>query len=330
MSNGISHELLQGAKMHQDKAFREAEAIYLDVLAQNPQDSDAHHLLSMLEFDLQNYAQSLEYAHKAIAINPTVSHYYVSLAQALEKTGDLENALLAYMQALKLDPYQIDAYFSAASLYIASMRTDVAIALYEQAFSLFPDDLELLITLAKVYHYEQNLAKATELYEKALQIKPDLIEALSGLSETALAQGDIKKALINLTYASKISQDPELINYLAKLYVQIGLVEKGIEVYNEYLQESPNNAEGCFNFANFLYHQNQIEEALTWYLKSFELAPPLPEARQKWVNRGIQLLQFGMKTVRRFKEMSLKPFSNNAIQSLVTDKDATQECTPHA
>jgi Tfp pilus assembly protein PilF len=201
------------------------------------------------------------------------------------------------------------------------MRTDVAIGLFEQALNLFPDDLELLITLANLYHYEQNAAKATALYEKALQIKPDEIKALSGLSESALAQGDIKKALINLTYASKISPDPELINHLAKLYVQIGLVEKGKEVYTEYLQESPNNAEGCFNFANFLYHQNQIEEALTWYLKSFELAPPLPEARQKWVNRGIQLLQFGMKTVRRFKAMFLKP---------ITEKDASQECISNA
>lgn len=330
MSNGISHELLKGAKKHQDKSFREAEAIYLDVLVQNPQNSDAYHLLSVLEFDLQNYDQSLEYAHKAIAINPKVSHYYVSLAQALEKTGNAESALQSYREALKLDPYQIDAYFSAASLFIASMRTDEAITLYEQALSIFPDDLELIITLAKIYHYEQNPVKATELYEKALQIKPDDVNALSGLSEVALALGDIKKALINLTYASKISQDPELINHLAKLYAQIGLVEKGTEVYNEYLQESPNNAEGCFNFANFLYHQNQIEAALTWYLKSFELAPPLPEARQKWVNRGILLLQFGMKVVRRFKQVSLKRSANKATQSIVTKVEASQECAPHA
>jgi tetratricopeptide (TPR) repeat protein len=82
-----------------------AEAIYRQVLAVEPGNADATHLLGMIAQASGRLAEAVDLMQRAIGRAPRVPHYHANLANALRDSGRTADAIAAYEHAISLgDP----------------------------------------------------------------------------------------------------------------------------------------------------------------------------------------------------------------------------------
>jgi tetratricopeptide (TPR) repeat protein len=83
--------------------LKQAEAILLKVIEDNPQSMDAHRKLMGVYLLQQDYSRSIRIMQDAITLSPEDPKLFISLAFLYEHSGSLEFAEAMVDQALKLD-----------------------------------------------------------------------------------------------------------------------------------------------------------------------------------------------------------------------------------
>ncbi len=82
----------------------QAASIHAQILARDPENGDALHLLGTLEIDRGNLAEAERLLRRVVACYPSVSAFRASLAKALHRLGRADEAIGHAAQALAGDP----------------------------------------------------------------------------------------------------------------------------------------------------------------------------------------------------------------------------------
>ncbi len=82
---------------------------------------------------------------------------------------DYENAVIAYEEALEIDPYCLDAYLGLSDAYMALGQQDKAIEIMEQAKAMLPDSVEVYVSLAQLYASQEKLDLVVSTLEAGIQ-----------------------------------------------------------------------------------------------------------------------------------------------------------------
>src|SRR4051812_10900070 len=104
--NPLLHE---GVAHHQAGRLAEAERCYRAVLAADPRQPDALHLLGVVAYQVNQWQPAVELISRAIAIRSDVAMYYNNLGNALRGAGEREAASAAYERAVDLQPGYAEA-----------------------------------------------------------------------------------------------------------------------------------------------------------------------------------------------------------------------------
>lgn len=81
---------------------------------------------------------------------------------------DYENAIIAYEDALKLDPYCLDAYLGLSDVYLALGDTDKAIEIMQQAKEMMPESVEIYESLAQIYASQNQMELMVSILEEGI------------------------------------------------------------------------------------------------------------------------------------------------------------------
>jgi predicted O-linked N-acetylglucosamine transferase (SPINDLY family) len=135
----LEQQLKSGLSHHQAGRLAEAERIYRQVLAQQPDHADALHLLGVLAGGAGRTDAALELVRRAIAIWPTGASYHCTLGNVLRTRGQLDQACASYRQAIRLRPDFAEAHCNLGNVLKDMRQFDEAIAAFRQAIRLQPD-----------------------------------------------------------------------------------------------------------------------------------------------------------------------------------------------
>lgn len=83
---------------------------------------------------------------------------------------DYENAIIAYEEALEIDPYCLEAYLGLADAYMALGQQDKAIEIMEQAKSMMPDSVEVYVSLAQLYASRNEIGLVVSTLEEGIRV----------------------------------------------------------------------------------------------------------------------------------------------------------------
>src|SRR5438552_17580859 len=89
---------------HRAARLAEAETIYRQILAQEPNHADALHFLGIIAQQVGRNNVAVDFFRRAIAANPAVADYHGNLGIALTGLGQLDEAISAYRSAMHLRP----------------------------------------------------------------------------------------------------------------------------------------------------------------------------------------------------------------------------------
>ena len=117
LNQTVNPDLLQGIKLHTNKNFKEAEALYNRALLSEPTNYEALRHLGILCQDLKEYERAYNYFMQALKTNPKGFQALSNLAtiHMLNKNYDLAHKCL--MNSFKINSNYVPTINNLASYY---------------------------------------------------------------------------------------------------------------------------------------------------------------------------------------------------------------------
>jgi predicted TPR repeat methyltransferase len=200
----------------------------------------------------------------------------VTVALALQRAEQWTAAADIYRSVLEVAPDHADALHFSGVLAHQQARSEHAVALIERSLELVPDRADWHSNLGVVLQDRLRLDEAVGAYRRAITLDPDHANAHSNLGVVLRATGDLIGA--EAAYRAAIGADPEhadayhnlgvLLNaqkrsheaavcfsrvitlrpkhaearrLLALAHCNLGEVDKAVEIFEDWLQEEPEN-----------------------------------------------------------------------------------------
>ena len=146
---------------------------FKQVIALEPNNSDAHYYLGMTYIDLDQRQNAKEILLKTLQFNKEYKGIYLQLGLIAESEGEHDKAISHFEKELEIDSESVTAYQRLGDLY-SNYSTDFGRAkeTLEKALELQPNHVSTLLSYASTLYYLDRLGAATEQFEIVIQLKP--------------------------------------------------------------------------------------------------------------------------------------------------------------
>lgn len=134
-------------------------------------------------------------ARRALADDESVAERWHALGYALDAQGRIDEALSAYLRAVRLDPGASRARSSAAYLMTVRGRLNDALRLDLEGLESDSRSLYAELQIARTLRLLGDERRARAFEARALLLNPDHPVVLAGLAEAGLSRGDPQAAL---------------------------------------------------------------------------------------------------------------------------------------
>ena len=166
---------------HQAGRLAEAEMLYRQVLAREPDHAGALHLLGVLAAQVRQFDVAVDLIGHAIRVRPDSAEAHYNLGTSLQGAGRFAEAIAAHRQAIRLKPDLLQAYNNLANALRETGQLDEAIEVFHQAIRLKPDFAEALNNLGSALKSAGQLDDAIAVFRSAIRAKPDYVEPYDNL-----------------------------------------------------------------------------------------------------------------------------------------------------
>jgi tetratricopeptide (TPR) repeat protein len=200
-------QLQQALAHHQAGRLQQAEMLYRDILAREPDHPDALHLLGAIAHQLGQHEQAVSLIELAIRAQPRAPAYYNNLGEALTALTRLDEAIAAYALALSLAPDYAEAYNNQGIALQMLGREAEALASFQRAIQAKPDFAEAHYNLGNVLLDTGRPEAAARAYRAALQLTPDNAQARNNLGIAFVAQLQVEQAIRTFDQALALQPD---------------------------------------------------------------------------------------------------------------------------
>lgn len=168
--------------------------------------------------------------------------------QGSDNPEAFERAAHHFQSATKIQPDSINGYVNLGYAYLASGEQEQAIEPFEEAIDRGATDAELFTFLGQLYRRQDNGQKAVEILEKAREVHPENGDIMNQLLNAYVATGQIAKA--RRSFKEAVQQDPEnkvyRYNY-GSLLLQAQEYDAAIEQLEKAVEIDPNYASALYN-----------------------------------------------------------------------------------
>jgi predicted O-linked N-acetylglucosamine transferase (SPINDLY family) len=322
----IHSALATALECHRSGQLREAEQAYRQILAIEPEQPDALHLLGLVAMDTGRYEIARECIERAIAVRPTVAILHNHLGLVWKNLGQLDAAIACYELALQLNPDLAAAHNNLGNAWKRQGRADAAIDCYRRALERQPDYAEARNNLGTALHDRGQFDQAVACYEQALRSKPDYADAYNNLGNAHKTQGRFDDAI--MCYERALRLRPDLVeahNNLGIVRRGLGQLDAAVVSFEHALGLKPDFAEAHCHLGNVRKSQGLLTEALDCYRRAREIAPDYVDAAGNYLYALSFCPGYDTKTIcdehSRWSQQFCEPLAT-AVQPHSNDRSA--------
>lgn len=340
-SQEIQNKLNTALSHHKSGKLPEAEIIYRQIIAEDPENASALNLFGLLLFQHGRYEEALTNIEKAVEIKP-IPYFYINLGNIYLAKNETDKAIENYNNANELEPNNYEPFFGLGMCYKNKTEYDKAIEYYEKAISLNPACYSAFINLGNIYKLKNDLYKAIEQYKKAILFNQNDYEIYNSLGllffdvyeldeaaycfEKAInIKPNYEDAYINLGNVYKVKDEPQkALNYfnmvlemnpdnynayinLGNMMIYIDKTEAAVDYFLNALKTKPDEAAVFLNLGNAYKESNNLEKALAYYQSALKLMPDKAEVYVNLGNIYSNMLEFETAINYFNKAIEMKP-----------------------
>ena len=264
---------------HQAGRLAEAEAAYHAVLAVDPDNFDALHLLGVIAYQFAKHEQAAALISQALSRNASNAPAHNNLGNVFRAQGKPDEALVCFRNALALRPDYVDAHISLSALFRAQGKLDEAVACYEKVLSLTPDSPTAYLNLGNLLEAQGKRHEAIDCYRRALALRPDFFEAQFNLGNVLKDGERVDEAVACYRKALALKPDSAAATInLGNVLKDQGKADEAIVCYERAIVLDPGIPEAHLNLGNAFKDQDRLDEAIACYRRTLALKPDLPDA----------------------------------------------------
>ncbi len=277
-------------RLHQGGNLAEAEALYRQVLVEQPGHPDALHLLGLIAHQRGRHEEAIHIIRQAIDARPANPVFHCNLGEAYRALGRLTEARASFQQAVSMAPNFAAAHYNLG-LACSQSEPSVAAGHLERAIKLAPLHAQAHHALGNVLRQLRRPNDALAAYRRAVELQPGLIDAACSLSTLLVELGRVDDAIALLTEAVEQAPHSALVHFsMGVAYRAAENWDRAAACFREAVRLAPQFVEARSNLANILRVQDDIEGASAEYHRLLELQPNHVETL---LNCGSLLQEYG-------------------------------------
>ncbi|HIN30997.1 TPA: tetratricopeptide repeat protein, partial [Candidatus Poribacteria bacterium] len=287
------------------------------VLADNPRNADALHLLGVVAYQVGRHEIAVNLITHAIEIDPQQVEAYNNLGIVFKEQKKLEKSIQTYHKAIEINPDHAEAHYNLGNAYQEQGKSEKSIQAYHKAIKIQPDYAEVYNNLGIVFKEQGKSEKSIQAYHKAIEIKPNYAEVYNNLGIVFKEQGKLEKSIQAYHKAIEIKPNyAEAYNNLGNAYQGQGKSEKSIQAYHKAIEIKPNYMQVYNNMGNAYQEQGELELAIQAYHKAIKIQPTHIEAYNNMGNAYQEQGELKPAIQAYHKAIKIQPSSAEAHNNL--------------
>ncbi len=269
--NSLAEALMQKARENADATYyTHAERAYRQALTLNPKSVDALNGMSWIESGRHEFEQSIDWANKALAVDPKSNDAYGLIGDAQVEIGDYDAAFTAYQKMLDIRP-DIASYSRGAHLlWLTNNKPKATWLMYKAVKTGAPyaeNTAWCQTQLALMLFNTGAIVPAEQTVQSVLKGTPNNYRALALMGRVKAARRDYKAAIQYYEKSIAIVPQVDSLAALGDLYLLTGKKEEAEKQFAlvdtiDKLNKA-NGVKGGWQRALFLAdHDRELPEAL--------------------------------------------------------------------
>ncbi len=242
---------------------------------------------------------------------------YNNLGIALDKKGQIDEAISQYQEAIRLKPDFAKAHNNLGNSLDKKSQINEAVSQYREAIRLKPDYAIARNNLGNSLVKKGQSDEAISQYREAIRLKPDCAEAHNNLGFALERKGQIDEAISQCQEAVYLKSDyAEAYNDLGTALAAKGRFDEAIENFQKTIQINSHSSDALHNLGVALAAKGQLDEAVKNLQKAIEVNPTRPET---FLHLGMTLgqLRRTSEAVAQYREaLRLNPDLVSALNNL--------------
>ena len=253
----------QAIKNYELGELSHAAKICLGLVKADANNYEALHILGVVFHKAGLNEQAANILKQALALVGPQASILHDYGLTLKDTGDFGAARVAFREAVKLSPNQIDSWYNLGEIELHENRLTEAIADFEEVLKRDPDNFGARINLGIAFRRKDQPEDARSYLQEIIKIDPKNVAAQNniGIIETDL--GNLSAAKIAFQTALSVEPNYSDAHYnLGNVYWMQMLYEFAAEHFESAFNLDRNNQAAYYQFALCLQKLKAYEEAL--------------------------------------------------------------------
>jgi protein O-GlcNAc transferase len=281
----------QAVGLHQKGNLSDAEGLYLQIIAVEPNHFTALHLLGIIRYQQGRNSEALTLIEAALRVNHKSAEALSNYANVLKSLRRFDEALASFDKALALRPNDSKTLTNRGITLLGLKRFDEALKNFDRALTINADYPEALNNRGIALHNLQRFKEALTNFDKALALKPGYFEALNNRGITLLDLGSFNEALESYDKALAIKPAfAEALNNRGIALHNLRRFKDALANFDKAWAIKPDYVEVLNNRGRTLLALERFDEALDSYEKALALKPDYAEALNN-LGDALQCLQ---------------------------------------
>jgi tetratricopeptide (TPR) repeat protein len=252
----------------------QAEAVYRDMLADDPEGDSTQRLLAGMLRRQHRYAEALPHAITAVDLRSDVGEYYEFVGNLYIDLGDLPSAESFVREAIRLEPETETFQDTLLLILRRAGQHDAAIAVAREACRARPEDNNAKVRLGELLIQFADPIETLEWFRVELLAAPTAHRLYHALSRLLQRQGDIEGAIRVARQACQCApQDPHCQSLLGFHLLESGLLDQAEAAFREALAIDASLAEIWFALGNVLAKSGKLDGAIDAIGNACQLSP---------------------------------------------------------
>jgi tetratricopeptide (TPR) repeat protein len=272
--DGYEAGFVMGESLRQQERWLEASAVYEEVLRRAPGFLEARTKWTLVLYRGGDAVDALQQAKIVLAQDPedAEAHKNAGLAlQVLQKFDASENE---YKEALRIKPDYAAVRYDLGILLYKQGKWDEAIEQYRKSLALDPNEPDWHYNLGLAYQDKGNLDSAIREYREAKRLNPKMFAARMNLGSALMQNGLYAEAVVELRELEAMAPDSAMCHdCLANALYGSWRLDEAAQEYRKAMELDPSDAAAHRGLGSVKEVQKDYDGALEEFLQAEKLDP---------------------------------------------------------
>jgi protein O-GlcNAc transferase len=270
----ISQAFRIAVQHHQAGRLSEAEALYRQVLAAQPNHADALHFLGVIAHQIGRDDLAVAWVRQAIALDPNNPVAHSNLGEAYRTMGRLDESIAACRRALQIKSDFPEAHYNLGNALRERGQLNEAVKAYHRALEFRVGYPKARVNLGIAFRQLGRLDEAVAAFRHALELDPDIPEAYNSLGHALRDLGQFADAIAAIRRALQLKPGYQEAHInLGAALAESGQLDEAVAACRRALELKPDDTATLNNLGNALKDRGELDEAIAAYRRALQRNP---------------------------------------------------------